>query len=323
MNYFVNNVVYEEPLSGGEDVATRITNPDGTPATVNRVGEDQFTALSDAYKGIINGDMSSLAGYYLTNSYAFDQILDGGLVSYYAGTDYGDLMEEYAKIKDNPLTTDTSIENDFTNNGSYTKEVGLELKTRNLASNSYVTKGWFIKNGGLNDFSSFRDRLFNIGVASALDNIKAEDGVTVDYDQYDRFYLNEGTWEIDTSRDYNKYVARINGSYFLKSATSESASSKDDIVFYNSDTKTYYLVQVVEAVSSSKFNKSADAWNYAKLRGDRKVLADYVNEVAKILSENESYVTLAKKHWLEEMGIGYHDDIVYDYFKSNFPELFD
>jgi len=323
MNYFVNNVVYEEPLLDPETPATRITNSDGTPASFNRVGEDQFTALSDAYKGVIHGDMSELAGYYLTSSSAFDQVLDGGLVSYYAGTDYGDLMEEFSKIKDNPLTTDTSIENDFTNNGAYTKEVGLELKTRNLASNSYVTKGWFIKNGGLNDFSTFRDRLFNIGVASALDNIKPQDGETVDYDQYDRFYRDGESWEIDTSRDYNKYVARINGSYFLKSATSESVSSKNDIIFYNSDTKTYYLVQVVEAVSSSKFNKSADAWNYAKLRDDRKVLADYVNEVAKILSENESYVTLAKKHWLEEMGIDYHDDIVYDYFKSNFPELFD
>jgi len=322
MNYFINNVVYATPTTGGV-TATAITDGSGNAISDNRVGEEQFIALSDAYKGVLNGDLSSLAQSYLANSQAFDPVMDGLNVKYYTGTDFGDLMEEYSKIKDNPLTTDTSIEKDFTNSGAYTKEVGLELKTRSLASSSYVTKGWYIKNGGLTSFTTFRDRLFNIGVASALDNVKTESGETADYDQYDRFYLNGGTWTIDTSRDYNKYVARINGSYFLKNATSESASSKDDIVFYNSDSKVYYLVQVLEAVSSSKFNKSADAWNYAKLRDDRKVMADYVNEVAKILADNDSYQTLAKKHWLEEMNITYHDDVVYNYFKTNFPELFD
>ncbi|HNX16138.1 MAG TPA: hypothetical protein PKO28_02015 [Bacilli bacterium] len=322
MNYFVNNVVYAAPTTAGLP-ATSITDAAGNPVSDNRISEDELIALSDAYKGILNADLSPLAESYLENSNAFDAVMTGPEVDYYVGTDFGDLMEEYSKIKANPLTTDTTIEKDFTGNGAYTKEVGLELKTRSLASNSYVTKGWFIKNGGLTDFTTFRDRLFNIGVASALDSIKPEVGVTVDYDQYDRFYLEGGVWKIDTARDFNKYVARVNGSYFLKSATSESVSSKDDIIFYNSDSKVYYLVEIVEAVSSSKFNKSADAWNYAKLRNDRKVMADYVNEVAKILASNDSYKTLAKKHWLEEMGISYHDDVVYDYFKTNFPELFD
>lgn len=323
MNYFVNNVIYAEPKGEGDVDVTSITDSDGNAVSVNRVGEEQFIALSDAYKGVYE-DLSDLAKTYLAESNAFDVVLNAdSSVNYYKGTDFGDLMEKYAKIKDNPLTTDTSIESDFTNSGAYTKEVGLEIKTRALATNGYTTKGWYIKNGGLTDFSTFRDRLFNIGVASALDNIKPKTGETADYDKYDRFYLDSGDWKIDTTRDYNTYVARINGSYYLKNTTSESSSSKNDIVFYDSSSKTYYVVQIEEAVSSSKFNKSADAWNYAKLRNDRSVLAEYVNEVAKILASNDSYKTLAKKHWLEEMGISYHDDVVYDYFKSNYPELFD
>lgn len=327
MNYFVNNVVYAAPATA-DIPATRITDVNGDPVSDNRVGEDQFIALSDAYKGIYNADLSVLAKNYLENSQAFDPNAEIA-PDYYIGTDYGDLMEEYSKIDSNLLITDTSIENDFTNNGSYLKEVGLELKTRNLASTTYVTKGWFIKNGGLSDFSTFRDRLFNIGVAGALDNFKPEEGVTLDYDQYDRFYLDGADWKIDTTRDFNSYVARINGSYFLKKPTSESVSSKDDIVFYNSDSKTYYLVQIIEAVSSSKFNKNPDAWNYDRLRenltdpDEKNPLAGYVNEVAKILAENDSYVTLAQKHWLEKMDLEYHDEVVYDYFKDNFPDLFD
>ena len=72
-----------------------------------------------------------------------------------------------------------------------------------------------------------------------------------------------------------------------------------------------------------------DAWNYDRLRenltdpDEKNPLAGYVNEVAKILAENDSYVTLAQKHWLEKMDLEYHDEVVYDYFKDNFPDLFD
>lgn len=313
INYFVKNVIYATPTTGGV-AATAITSDAGVAVSDNRVGEDEFIKLSDAYKGL------DTTNSYLTDSEAFDLAVDAEGHNYYKGTDYGDIMDEYAKILDDPLTTDSSIESSYTSSGTYTKEVGLALKKRQLASTNYVTKGWFIKNGGLSDFSTFRDRLFNIGVATALDTIpNASKGET--YDDSDRFYLDGGAWKLDASRDDSKYVARINGSYFLKDSTSES-SSLNDIIFYNSDSKTYYLVQVVEAVSSSKFNRSADANNYEKLRGDRSVMAEYVNEVAKILAENETYQTLAKKFWLEAMNLSYHDDVVYDYFVTNFPELF-
>ena len=48
-----------------------------------------------------------------------------------------------------------------------------------------------------------------------------------------------------------------------------------------------------------------------------------VNEVCTIVADSESYRTLAKKHFLEEAKLKYHDTVIYDYFKSNFPELFD
>lgn len=297
VNYFVNNVVYAEP------------NAATVEASTNKVSEEEFDLLSRALVGV------DLTNKYLTESKAFEK-----KHTYYLGTDFGDLMEEYSKINDNPLLTDSTIESTFTNSGAYSKEVGLELKTRELYANSYVTKGWYIKNGGLTDFSIFRDRLFNPAVANAIDvQLKENESA----DKYDRFQKVDGAWKIDSSKDYNNYVARINGKYYLKNTTSEgSVETNNDIIFYDSTSKTYYVVQIEEAVSSSKFNKSG-SWNYEKIKGDRKIMSDYINEVAEILVQDDSYQTLSKKHWLSEMELEYHDTVVYEYFKSNFPELFD
>ena len=52
-------------------------------------------------------------------------------------------------------------------------------------------------------------------------------------------------------------------------------------------------------------------------------MQEIINEVAKIIGKGESYSTLATKKYLKAMSIEYHDESVYDYFKTNYPELFD
>ena len=52
-------------------------------------------------------------------------------------------------------------------------------------------------------------------------------------------------------------------------------------------------------------------------------LETYINEIVQLVADNDTYKTLSKKHWLEEMNLKYHDQVVYDYFKSNFPDLFE
>ena len=51
-------------------------------------------------------------------------------------------------------------------------------------------------------------------------------------------------------------------------------------------------------------------------------MEEIVNEVCKIVADSESYRTLAKKYFLEKANLKYHDTVIYEYFKSNFPELF-
>lgn len=223
---------------------------------------------------------------------------------YYLGTDYGDMMMDYLKIKDDILTTNTTVENEFTDNQKYSKETGKLIKERKLANKDYTKNGWYIKNGGLSDLpSEIRTRLFNIGVANALNNDATQD-----------------RWDPDTATysvpgDESNYVAKINGKYYLKVAQKESgADAKDDILF--NDGGTFYVIQIEEAISASKLSKESTTY-------ESTAKEEIINEVAKVIANDDSYKTLSTKHWLEKALLNYHDTTVYNYFKSNYPELFD
>ena len=268
---------------------------------------DTFKAYANVWRGV---------GIDASNTIAADLIANGGVKEvtfegqkYIQGTKFGDMMENYSKISSDPLLNDESIESDFTGNSTHTKEIGKELKSREIQLVDYITTGWFTKSSGVEKLpSEITSRLFNIGVSNALDRA----------DETDRF---SGT-EYDATKDYNKYVAKINGKYYLKKASAEQGDGKDDILFYDQSSKTYYVVQIEEAVNATKLSKDSSK-NYAALRNDNGIMEKYVNEILKVVASNSTYETLSKKYWLEKMELKYHDQVVYDYFKNNFPELFE
>ena len=167
--------------------------------------------------------------------------------------------------------------------------------------------------------SSIRDRLFNISVALALN----EKGLTSETNvEQDRWQYVSGEWKYKTGDeldDENNYVALIKGSYYLKST--ESGSDYRDMIHYDSSTSTYYIIQIEEAASTSKLSKTNEN-RYAVSRGND-VMEEFVNEICEKVAQNDTYKNLSTQHWLKEAVLKYHDDVVYDYFKSNYPELFE
>ena len=285
MKYFVRDVI-----SAGEEV-----------------GLDEFKEVSNAVKGVTNEAQTYLEAVNAAYPGAFPKVeftgFDDGNYSYYVGTDYGDMMANFEKINKDINLTDTSVESDFTGSGTYTADVGLEIKTNDIRAKDYTTDGWFIKNGGLADLpESIKSRLFNIGVANILDG-----------EATDR--LDGETYAVPENE--NKLVAKINGKFYLKVASKQAgAEDKDDILFYEGG--KYYVVQIEEAVSGSKLAKEATNGKYD---ADKK--EEIINEVCRIVASNDTYQNLSTKHWLEEAEIKYHDTKIYDYFKTNYPELFD
>ena len=248
---------------------------------------------------------------------------------YFQGTAYGDMMEEYDKISNNPRTSEN--EGTFTNDGAYTKEIGLTIKTRELELQDHTTTGWYVKSVGVDGLpDSIKSQLFDINVANAI-GIKGEGCVEYKYNNAD------SKWEI-TEKDANgnklinvlgKVVVddtTVPASYFLRNTSRVAGTPiQNDILF--EDGNNYYIVLVNEAIRSNDLNKA----NYAKKEGQKDDdflnellnLENYVNEIVQIVGNTDTNQTLSKKHWLEKMELKYHDTVVYDYFKTNFPELFE
>ena len=275
---------------------------------------DSFKTVSNAWIGAF----MSKTGYQNTAEYALLKSalptdyfvgVEGDAGAYFKGTAYGDMMEEYEKINDNPKITEN--EDTYTGSNTYTKDIGKTIKTRELELKDYTSTGWYIKSVGVASLpDSLQNQLFDINVANALDG-KA----CVEYT-----YDTTNGWKTNEDQDnLINVVGKINGQYFLRNTSRiKDVPVQNDILFESDG--TYYVVLVEDAIRSINLSKSnyvdADAAKLEKLEG-------YINEIVQIVSNNDTYKNLSKKHWLEAMNLKYHDTEVYDYFKANFPDLFD
>lgn len=311
-------------------------NTDNAEAAQNA----SFDIISAAYRGVNvpevgtvdSDDIYEQAAFLLSEadaqhlSYTDDAGFTGETYQYWVGTSYGDMVEDLSKVNRNPLITDSSIESEFTNSGEYTVSQGVVNKTNDILKESYITDGWYIRNGGLEDlgegFDSLRTRLFNIGVANALDN-----------ENYPDRFASDGTYSIP--EEEGNYVAKIHGRYFLKPITRENPGDEEidytnpsnrlkDILWSDSE-GNFTIVEITQAVSSSKLSRNAST-NYENLYEgiDGFILMENIShEVAYVIAQNDSYKTLSTQYWLEAAEIVYHDDTIYDYFLENYPDLFE
>ena len=289
-----------------------------------------FKEISNAMKGIfdaksvdsleendVNSTIEDINEHYPEYAGAFDYKTftgyDGNSYHYYNGTDFGDMMKNFEKIKMDINLTDSAVESDFTGSYTYDAAYGLEKKTNEVKTKDYTIDGWYSESAGLGDLpDSIKSRLFNIGVANVLDKMDEEGKST------DRW--NATTHTYDASKDESKLVAKINGKYYLKVASKEAGAEATDDILFKQDGK-YYIIQIEEAVSGSKLAKDSNTYSKDTNNPDRK--EEIINEVARVVASKDTYQTLSTKHWLEQAAIKYHDTKIYDYFKDNYPELFE
>jgi hypothetical protein len=205
---------------------------------------------------------------------------------------YGEILERFEKIiPENPLLTDKSIESEFTGNGQYTPEIGLAIRRNELTKRDFTTDGWHVKNGGLGSLpASIRDRIFNIGVANEIDDVDSK--------------------EI--------FLRKINGVSYLIPQTFQQNDARN-FLLYDVNSATYYIVQVLEAVNTTKMNPSTSSTTkYAASK--RTLIAD---EIARILGVREASINASNLHWLKLADLKFHDQTIYDFFKERFPTLYD
>lgn len=273
---------------------------------VNAADEVDFEVLANAWRGI---DLSDDAVTLLETAFTGTSVpvTDADVLAqlagpsvYYPQTQFGSIAKDYLKITDDRFTNDTGIESDFTNSNAYTKQVGLTIKSDSLKLEDYTNDGWYVKSGGLSELpEAIRSRLFNINVANEVGSIEAEDATH--------------------SYESGQYVRNLRGEFYLTPTTSEQGTDvrKDNFVIYDISSSTYYIIKVKEAVSTSKLSRLSDN-SYPTLERE-----DIAKEVTHVLSAKDSYINNAYESYIKLYSVIYHDTTIYDYFKEQFPDLFD
>ncbi len=265
--------------------------------------------LARAWRGVDTSEGAEDRGYTFANgSPELNLLADAGLASEsFNNTLYGEILERAEKINpQNPLLTDKTVESEFTGNGQYVPEVGLEIKRNELSKRDFTTDGWHIKNGGLGSLpASIRDRVFNIGVANAIDRIDDE---------------TDNVENPETS----DFIRKINGVSYLIPQTSQQNDDRN-FLLYDANSTTYYIVQILEAVNTTKMNASeTSTTNYDAIEDDggekRELIA---SEIAKIIGTREASINASNLHWLKLAELNFHDQTIYDFFKDRFPTLYD
>ena len=301
MNTYVNDIIFDNARTSDIDL-------------------DSFKVVSNAWVGAFmsEADPTSTEEFALMNKavpeYLVKDSSDKPL--YFQGTSYGDMMEEIEKINANPALSQN--ESAYTGGNAYTVEIGKEIKTRELMLKDYTSTGWYVKSVGVASLpESIKNQLFDINVANALNG---EECVKYEYGT-EWATTNEVNEKGEIRKDVINVVGEIKGQYFLRNTTRiKGTPVQNDILFESNG--TYYIVLVKDAIRSKNLNKA----NYVGEEvtyDDRVQLEYYINEIVQIVASNDTYQTLSKKHWIEKMEIEFHDSEVYEYFKSNFPDLFD
>ena len=240
--------------------------------------------------------------------------------SYYKETKLGKILEDYAKaIKAEtegrfPTEENKSALDSFTSDGK-SKQYGLLQKVISLMKEDYTTDGWYVKNGGVTELpSAIRDRLFNIRVAYSLD-----DGSLFNEDAAEKM----GAYEyVDGDKTKDKvtrlpYLRNIYGKKVILPSKSLSFDKDPyNYVYHDVDGKAFYICEVLEAPSTAKLNETSEDYKDTPTQKE-----EISRQIAKILGTKDSYIKDAYTEYLNKYEFTFFDTSLYEYFKSEYPDL--
>lgn len=221
-------------------------------------------------------------------------------------TQLGNLLKDFndaQKAEKTRFATDDekAALNKFTDSGAHPKEDGFVAELLKLAQSDFLTDGWYVKNGGLSEMpSDLRDRLFNINVSNDLDNAN--------------YKYEEG----------KSYIKKLNGQFFvLPSKTEKEIVNPLNFVFSDTSSNSFYIAEVEEAPSTSKLNLDNAESGYVKDKATSPLKSEtFAREISRVISTRDSYVTSAYTEEFKACEFIYHDDVIYEYFKTTYPDLF-
>ena len=215
---------------------------------------------------------------------------------YYENTEFADLVEQYSTLTNDPDTNNATNYETFTtiDSHNYDPVVGFTIKTDELIVKDFTTSGWQTR-----DASSLPDAIKN--------------------KLYSFSFVNEWNSTRETNDPFvGTYIYQdpvTQKSYLRK----DSFSSTIDSLLWN-DGDNYYIVEIEDIVTPSLVSITNDGEQSQKEKVDRENKA---RTIGYSLASSDTYTTNAITYYLEQCNINYHDQDVYDYFNTTYPDLFE
>ena len=219
---------------------------------------------------------------------------DGRDLSYYKNTPYADLIDDYSTLTHDGNTNNSSNYSSFTSIDSITYDpiVGLEIKTDDIRVKNYQTEGWYTKDAsGLP--TDIKNKLYAYGLMNEWGPAQSTAG-------YQGWYI----YKTNTAQEH----------FFLKK---DNYSSAEDSIIWE-DGSNFYVVEIIDVVTPDLVSIDDDT-----TAEEKAVIEDKVRRSAYTLATGSTYTTNALTYYLEQCNINYHDQDVFDYFKSTYPKLFE
>ena len=214
--------------------------------------------------------------------------------TYYENTEFADLIEQYSTLTNDPATNNSTNYETFTtiDSHNYDPVVGFAIKTDELIVEDFTTNGWQTR-----DDSSLPDAVKNKLYSFSL--------------------VNEWNSALDSENPFiGAYIYQdpvTQKSYLRKDAFS---STQDSILWKDGD--NFYVVEIEDIVTPSLVSIEANMDSNEKVARENKA-----RTIGYSLASGDTYTTNAITYYLEQCNINYHDQDVYDYFNSTYPDLFD
>lgn len=221
----------------------------------------------------------------------------------------GKILDDIRKIeqgKDNYALYDSALESSYTGSYAYSTEVGYRKAVDEIAQKSLITKGIHLKGETMSSVpDTLKDRIFDSKITSskkAVENMKKAENLG-------RAVEDLTAYEKDGFR------------YLTKASTlSGSSNDADRIIHYDTASKTYYLVRILDVIDTNGLNaNNTDSIYHSE---DGKMLEQISREVAYTMSTTGSYKTDATIYWLSRTEIKYSDSKFLEYMKTNYNDLF-
>lgn len=215
---------------------------------------------------------------------------------YYENTEFADLVEKYSTLTNDPDTNNATNYETFTtiDSHNYDPVVGFTIKTDELIVKDFTTSGWQTR-----DASSLPDAIKN--------------------KLYSFSFVNEWNSTLEKNDPFvGTYIYQdpvTQKSYLRK----DSFSSTIDSLLWN-DGDNYYIVEIEDIVTPSLVSITNDGGQTQEEKVKRENKA---RTIGYSLASSDTYTTNAITYYLEQCNINYHDQDVYDYFNTTYPDLFD